>query len=287
MIKSLDLRLMTTDDLLFADHLRALEGWNQRLEDWRRYLMTEPNGCFVAVWNGVPAGTVIATIYGQELGWIGMLLVHPDFRRRGIGTELLKVCIKYLRGRNVRCIKLDATPAGKAVYDALGFKDEWTLSRWEGIYAPPPHLTPDLWIRKWQKTDIAMVDRIDAEAFGISRNRVLQALAHESLSALVLESKPGRILGYGLLREGSRAMQIGPVVAASSHSGIHLIEALLLDSRGQRIFWDIPDRNTATIAWVKHQSFTVQRSLTRMYLGENSMPSDPQKYFALAGPELG
>jgi GNAT superfamily N-acetyltransferase len=287
MIKSLDLRLMTADDLLFADHLRALEGWNQSLEDWRRYLMTEPNGCFVAVWNGVPAGTIIATIYGQELGWIGMLLVHPDFRRRGIGTELLKVCIKYLQGRNVRCIKLDATPAGKVVYDVLGFKDEWTLSRWEGVYAPPSLLTPDLRVRKWQKTDIPMVDRIDAEAFGVSRNRVLQALAHESLSALILESKPGRIVGYGLLRGGSRAMQIGPVVATSSHSGIHLIEALLLDSRGQRIFWDIPHRNTAAIDWAKHQSFTVQRSLTRMYLGENSMPGDPQKHFALAGPELG
>lgn len=287
MIKALDLRLMTGGDLPFADHLRALEGWNQTLEDWQRFLTTEPDGCFVAVWNGAPAGTIVTTVYGPELGWIGMLLVHPDYRRRGIGKTLLKWCIKYLQGRKVHCIKLDATSAGKMVYDGLGFKDEWTLSRWEGVYAPPRLVTPDLRIRNWQETDARMIGGLDAEAFGVSRNRIMQALVHQSLYVLVLKSEPGRIAGYGLLRKGSQAMQLGPVVAASADSGINLIEALVVHSHGERIFWDIPHQSTASVAWVKQQGFTVQRSLTRMYLGENSAPGDPQKQFALAGPELG
>jgi hypothetical protein len=82
-------------------------------------------------------------------------------------------------------------------------------------------------------------------------------------------------------------MQLGPVVAASGDSGISLIQALVVHSRGQRIFWDIPHQNTAAIAWAEQQGFVVQRSLTRMYLGENSAAGDPQKQFALAGPELG
>lgn len=287
MIKPLDLRLMTAGDMPFADHLRALEGWNQTLEDWQRFLTTEPNGCFVAVWNGTPAGTIVTTVHGPELGWIGMLLVHPDYRRRGIGNTLLKWCIQYLRGRRVRCIKLDATPAGKEVYDVLGFKDEWALSRWEGVSVPSKQGTPDLRIRNWQEADSRMIDRLDAEAFGVSRHRIIQALAHQSLSVLVLESEPGRMAGYGLLRKGSRAMQLGPVVAASADSGISLIQALVAHSLGDRIFWDIPHKNTAATEWAEQQGFIVQRSLTRMYLGENSAAGDPQKQFALAGPELG
>src|SRR5215510_8173248 len=119
---SLHVRCLTQADLPFADSVRATAGWNQTRRDWERFLALEPNGCFLAEWNGAPAGTATTTVYGTELAWIGMVLVHPDYRRRGIGRALLEHCIEHLREREVRCIKLDATPAGKKVYDGLGFK---------------------------------------------------------------------------------------------------------------------------------------------------------------------
>src|SRR5688500_17823494 len=127
----LRLRPLTREDLSFADSLRALAGWNQTLADWERFLALEPDGCFLAEWQGVSAGTATTTVYGAELAWIGMVLVHPEYRRRGIGQALLERCIEYLSKRGVRCIKLDATPEGKRVYANLGFQDEWTLTRWE------------------------------------------------------------------------------------------------------------------------------------------------------------
>ena len=106
---------MTPAELDFADSLRALAGWNQTRNDWQRLLAHEPRGCFVAEWNGALAGTATTTCYGTDLAWIGMVLVHPDYRRRGIGTALLQQCLDYLSGRGVRCIKLDATPLGRPV----------------------------------------------------------------------------------------------------------------------------------------------------------------------------
>ena len=129
MSSPLRFRVLGRDDLPFADSLRALAGWNQTLGDWERFLVTEPTGCFLAEWNGTPAGTATTMVYGPELAWIGMVLVHPDFRRRGIGQGLLRHCINSLRERGVRCIKLDATPLGRTVYEGLGFRDEWTLKR--------------------------------------------------------------------------------------------------------------------------------------------------------------
>jgi GNAT superfamily N-acetyltransferase len=283
----LRLRLLTRADLPFADSLRTLAGWNQTPDDWRRFLATEPDGCFLAEWNGAPAGTATTTVYGPDLAWIGMMLVHPEYRRRGIGRALLQRCIEHLRGRGVRCIKLDATPLGKKVYDDLGFKDEWTLTRWECLTCHPGPTAFDSRIRPWRDSDDRGIAPLDSEAFGVPRNEILRALAHQSRCALVLESQSGSFASYGFIRSGSQALYLGPLVAGSAEAGVHLVEALVAQSAGQTIFWDIPDQNDVAVKCAKEQGFTAQRPLTRMYLGENSTPGDPQKQFALAGPELG
>ena len=287
MNSSLRLRLLTRADLAFADSVRALAGWNQTTDDWQRFLTIEPDGCFLAEWNGAPAGTATTTVYGPELAWIGMVLVHPEFRRRGIGRALLQCCIEYLRVRGVRCLKLDATPLGKKVYDDLGFKDEWTLTRWECAKCRPRPTVFDSRIRTWRNSDARGIDRLDSAVFGVPRSKILQVFAQQSRIALVLESQPGRFAGYGLIRAGSQALCLGPVVAGSADAGVRLVEALVAQNTGQMIFWDVPDQNDAAVKCAKEHGFTAQRTLTRMYLGQNSTPGDPQRQFALAGPETG
>ena len=286
MSPSLRVRGLHRDDLPFADALREVVGWNQTPDDWRRFLALEPEGCFLAEWDGVPAGTATTLVYGSELAWIGMVLVHPDYRRRGISRALLGHGIARLHERGVRCIKLDATPLGKEVYDRLGFKDEWTLTRWEHAGLP---LAPaaDGRVRPWRPSDAALVAGLDVAAFGISRHRLLEVLAPQGCAARVLETAPDHIAGYGLLRPGARALYLGPVVADSPDAGLLIVQALLACSRGERIFWDIPDRNAAAVAWARAHGFAPQRGLTRMVFGENPAPGDPRQQFALAGPEVG
>jgi GNAT superfamily N-acetyltransferase len=286
MNQPLQLRVLRLDDLPFADSLRALVGWNQTLDDWHRFLAMEPDGCFLADWNGAPVGTATTLRYGSEVAWIGMVLVHPEFRRRGIGRALLERCIDWLQEAGVRCIKLDATPAGKQVYDGMGFKDEWTLTRWEhqGLrVAQPAHAG----LRPWRDAEGGEVGPLDMAAFGVPRNPLLAALAHQSQRGLVLEPTHGPLLGYGFIRAGSRATYLGPIAARSAEAGITLVEALLAAKPGERVFWDIPDANTAAVNWARQNGFTQQRMLTRMYLGNNPAQSDPQLQFALAGPEVG
>jgi len=149
---------MTAADLDLADSLRALAGWNQTRNDWRRLLTHEPRGCFIAEWDGSPAGTATTICYGTDLAWIGMVLVDPEYRRRGIGTSLLRHCLDYLAGRGIRCIKLDATPQGRPVYERLGFQSEWPLTRWEhpGVaqnFAQPSNEPPTGCSRRREEAD--------------------------------------------------------------------------------------------------------------------------------------
>jgi ribosomal protein S18 acetylase RimI-like enzyme len=284
---ALRLRRLTVTDLAFADAIRALVGWNQTLADWERFLATEPHGCFLAEWNGTPAGTATTIRYGHDLAWLGMVIVHPDFRQRGIGRALLERCISHLRDLGVRCIKLDATPAGKLVYDRLGFRSEWTLRRWVGIPTTLQSTPPPPPLRPWQTTDATAVEPLDIAAFGVSRRPLLAALARQSITALVLEPKPGSIAGFGFARAGSQALYIGPVVANSAEGGLALVEALITQNRGKMVYWDIPDPNEAAVSLAQRYGLTVQRPLVRMFLGETATAGGPRRQFGIGGPEVG
>ena len=286
-LSMLQVRTMQAADLPFADSLRALVGWNQTLADWQRFLAMEPQGCFVAEWDGAPVGTATTVVYGPDLAWIGMVLVHPEYRRRGIGGGLLLRCIEHLQGLGVRCIKLDATPQGRPVYEKLGFRDEWTLRRWEAELSAQAPRAPDPRIRAWVEEDALRFDLLDSGAFGVSRRELIIALARQSSCALACESQAGTPAGYGMLRQGARAHYLGPISATSAETGIALIEALTAQERPGRVFWDIPDPNVEAVDWAELHGFRMQRTLTRMWLGDNSRPRNPREQFALAGPEVG
>lgn len=279
------LRLMTQADLAFADGLRALVGWNQTLHDWQRFLAHEPTGCFIAEWDGSPAGTATTTCYGTELAWIGMVLVHPDYRRRGIGLALLRHCLNYLR--DIPCIKLDATPLGKPLYEQLGFQEEWSLRRWEGICAIPARPGSTHKIQPWDASLADAVERLDQQAFGVSRRPMRERLAKESRLAVMGTGPDGTITGYGMLREGARALYLGPVTAESAAVGTILIAHLAAHADGRAIYWDVPDGNAAAVELARSLGLRPQRQLLRMYRGQNRSPGNLAALFAIADPAIG
>ena len=69
------LRCLRSDDLDFANSFSREAGWNQTRPDWERFLCLAPQGCFLAESDGRPAGTATTTAYGNDLAWIGMVLV--------------------------------------------------------------------------------------------------------------------------------------------------------------------------------------------------------------------
>lgn len=283
------IREMTEADLPGADELRRVVGWNQTSQDWARMLRLSPSGCFVALDGDTIVGTVTTTPYGSTLAWIGMMLVHPEHRRRGIGRQLMLRALESLRQRNVQCVKLDATPAGLPLYEQLGFVREWELTRHQltpGTLIVAGSSTPAPDVRVLAESDWEGIVKVDAAAFGTAREELLRSLAADSVRAVVWPAQ-GLAQGWGFLRPGANADYLGPIVCLSEEGSASLVAALLTGSRERPVFWDVPDLNEAAQAVARAAGFEPVRPLTRMRRGPEKLPSNPRAQFAIADPAVG
>lgn len=278
------LRRLTAADLPFAASLNAHIGWNQTQRDWQGYLEFEPQGCFLAEIAGRPVGTATTVRFEETVAWIGMVLVHPDYRRWGIGTTLLKRALSYLREAGIGSIKLDATPLGRKVYVPLGFQDEYGVTRYDG--RAPEGLSSG-GVQPIRPEDWPALAALDRSAFGVERRRVLRSLASRQPELCLTAWSGGEMTGYLMAREGREALQLGSCVARDFGVARDLVHALLARVAGRRIFLDVPDLNQEMTAELRRLGFGVQRGFTRMFLGANDHPGDPSQIFATAGAEKG
>jgi ribosomal protein S18 acetylase RimI-like enzyme len=275
------IRTMTSADIAAGMRLKDAVGWNQTKEDWARFLETDPEGCFVAEWNGDVAGTVTTITYENRFAWIGMVLVDPEARGHGIGTALLVKAIDYLDARRIPCVKLDATPQGKPLYERLGFQVEYDLERHILRREPGRGAAPE------KAEDIETVLAADREIFGADRSVLLRSMANAA-PEFVAAARQGRSLsGYALGRRGSRADHLGPWIARTKPVAREILENFLLRSRRDVVFVDVVKDNSWACGLLVEKGFTFSRALTRMYRGENAHPGRPDLVCAILGPEFG
>ena len=281
--QSIHIRSMTPADVATGMRFKTLAGWNQVEQDWRRFLALSPDGCFVADVGGEPAGTVVTVTFGGVCGWVAMVLVPPARRRQGIGTAMLRHGIAHLQASGVNTIKLDATPMGRRVYVPLGFRDEYGLQRREG-FGQACRWTS---VRPMRNTDVADVVAFDTPCYGVCREDLLRFLYRDSGGLCGVFPQDGVIEGYVMVRPGSGAFQIGPLVAAHERAGRALFCWALDRLAGEPVFFDLPLVNPGGTGLAEEFGFSVQRGFTRMYLGEEPYGGRPRQVYATSGPEKG
>lgn len=281
----IEIRLMTKNDLGSLVGLKHRLGWNQTERDLIRLLELNPHGCFAADYNGEMVGTITSIVYDSTLAWIGMMLVDPGYRRRRIAARLMSQVLEYLYGRGINTIKLDATPEGFPLYQSMGFIAETLIERWECFAAP--NLKNNL-----QDLDDALLPafhELDKIAFGVDRSFLIDALmkSSNSKSAVSVSSAGNHLNGFALSRPGSNANYVGPVVAKDRKSGADLLEGMLAQSSGQKVYIDFNTGFNLPLDYLIELGFVKQRDLVRMSLGNKSVAGTSKLVLAIAGPELG
>jgi len=248
---------LTSGDLSAARALSTSVGWNQTDEDWQRLHDLFPETCFSGHLDDELVATSTLATYGDRFGWVGMVLVDEDHRRQGFGSAMFEEALEAGLAADLDVIGLDATDAGRRVYDNYGFERIEGIDRWRGTLQPL-----ESGVTAGQIDTLEDVVAFDSEETGADRRRLLEhLLGSESVTGLRVPST-GEIRGYAVIRPGRTCPQVGPVVVADPEALSNLLAAVS-DRIGGELVIDALDRDRFRPA-VEQAGLSVSRSLHRM-----------------------
>jgi len=288
---SIRFRTMTVADIPGGMRLKHAAGWNQTVADWRRFLDADAEGTFVAEFESRIVGTVATITYEHQIAWIGMMLVDPEFRRRGIGEGLMRRALDTLQAREVPVIGLDATPMGQPLYERLGFVATSKLHRWSLDRAPSETATnvPGETAATPAIDLTAMCER-DRAAFGADRSPLIRSFFQEHPERVLSVSSPESSSHAAVIaRRGTASDHLAAWMAETQHHAASVLDRALARTSQPGVIVDVPADHPWAGAILTERGFRIARNLTRMYVGDSGSPIaavDPG-VCAILGPEFG
>lgn len=201
-------RPFAAEDVRAAHALSTSINWPHRLEDWQ--FVADAGIGYVAEDGDQLIGTALAWKFGADRATIGMVIVAPDQQGRGVGRKLMDLLLDAL---GERAIFLHATPAGKPLYEKLGFHECGWLDQHQGVVSDPPPivLARDEHLRQAQAGDLPRLIELASSTSGFDRSALMPALL--KIADTVVLERQGEIVGFSMFRAFGRGHVIGPVVA--------------------------------------------------------------------------
>jgi predicted N-acetyltransferase YhbS len=277
---------MQPGDIVYAMKLSNAEGWNQTENDWKLLIESPQNVCLVAEYNKKIIGTTTAMNYANQIAWIGMVLVAKESRGQGISKLLLTNILKKLE--SFESIKLDATPAGKQVYQKFDFKDEYLITRVVTGSMTNLSFEDDTTLAESIRLkDIEEIVALDEHVFGTNRRQLIESLINRYPHKAWLLKRNNSIAGFALGRDGNKYHQVGPVCGSTINDVKMLIRRALKELIYQPVVIDVLSEKEDLISWLHSIGFTMQRHFVRMYKKENLFPGIVNKQYLICGPEFG
>lgn len=287
----IDIRLLTEYDIDFVIQLIKNEKWGYLACDIKRYVRWEPNGCFIAEVNRKQAGHIFSVNYGR-LGWIGLLIVKKEYRRRGIGIRLMKKAINYLLSSGVETIKLEAVPDEADFYRKLGFVDEYDSLRLVKIFEKVEAFQPsNECVECTGEEDLTKLVRFDTRYFGVNRRKVLENLYQDYPRYCFISKKKHKIIGYIMARKTTRGFWLGPYICNPQHlnAAKQLIISCVnaLNKKNQELKVGTPSVNYAATHLLQSLGFKIVSKSIRMFKGKNNSSRNILGIYGIGGPDKG
>ena len=261
------LRTLTPKDIGFALEQIHREGWVQSRAVFASIVEHDPAGGLVAEEHGRPVALLTTANFGST-GWIGHLIVLPDYRKIGLGTRMMHKAIEHLQKHGATTIRIEADPPGMGIYERLGFEEEYGSLRFRATRSSRPSPAVEL-----QEKDFSDVLAFDIKITGEDRGRYLKILHKNSQQALVTR-RDNRLTGYLLAMPTSDGANLGPFLAEDRDSAAALLDA----APDGTTTVGLPAENQAGVALLKELGFEQRPSSIRMYLGPRPEQSTSRIY---------
>ena len=184
---------------------------------------------------------------------------------RGLGTSLLDAGVAMLD--DMPLVRLDATPAGYAIYIKREFREEYRLQRMRSVVPDgiePPAVSR---VRPMTTDDLDEVIAFDEEVFGARRAAMLRWMWEGAPEYAWAALADGRLAGYTFGRHGYAFEHLGPIVAGTPTTALLLARAAMARHPGREFVVDAGEHSAEWLRGLQRLGFQPLRPLIRMARG--------------------
>ncbi|MFF1288337.1 GNAT family N-acetyltransferase [Bacillus thuringiensis] len=219
--------------------LSSYIGWDYNREEIETVFNL---GIVYGVWNErkelIASAAII--LYGEVLASIGMVIVHPDYKGRGIGKMITNSCMNSVSAQTP--FMLIATDEGKPLYEKLGFRVVSYVSKYicNSYNANHKCAENEEYMVVYKEGDLERIIKIDEGAFGTSRNEFLKQRIMQSERCVVVKDTKENVVGYGICIQTPENKIIGPVVAKNNAMAMRIVHDLVRGHNG-KLRMDVPE----------------------------------------------
>ncbi len=271
----IDFRNATKSEIATILEWAAAEGWNPGLEDAAAFYNADPQGFFVATQQDNPIAAISVVNHNRTFAFLGLYIVLPAFRGKGIGYDLWKFALDHA---GPRIVALDGVPEQQANYTASGFESAGATVRFEGSIAPKNAAS----IRLAETSDVSALVTKEAAASGVHKPAYLTAWMLNTPSRKTFICKDSG--AFCTARSCQNGTKIGPLLAKSPQDAQALMQHVA-HVFGPDIVIDVPGSASQLTELCNAFAMKPSFETARMYRG--SFSYQPLDLFAAATLELG
>ena len=274
--------------------------WNISAHPLSNLIKISRGGSFVARIHKSNIGMIFAFPYDYSVGWIAFLVIDPIYRRKGIGTALMRKAISFLQDKKINSIGLYATEDGAPLYESLGFAKSLTSARFAvSEYEKLLALKNALSIRKkdssFKLIEFSQVNHqllnhvisFDKSIFGANRKLIFENRLKMGSWNCVCAVKNKELVAFGMWRLIDNSLgYIGPVMGLKSPTFQLVLPRIILrliDIAASSIYIGTDSENMKK--WLISHNFSLGEQPLLMYLGK--IPKINEQMWTICHPSKG
>ena len=277
MAEPLTVRLMTEDEAARLVGWAADEGWNPGLQDARIFWETDPEAFIAAELDDelIGGGTIVS--YHREFGFMGLFIVRPEFRGRGLGSQLWHARLRLLQSRlrPGAAIGMDGVFEMQDWYTEGGFRFAHRSIRYEGTGVEAERadgLVPAA------EVPFERLAEYDRRCFPTWREGFLRPWLEQPDALALAALERDAVRGFGVVRRCATGGKIGPLFADDADTAESLYVSLAAFLPDEPVYLDVPEINAWAMGLARRHEMREVFGTARMYLGPRPQLADSRIY---------